>query len=218
MWLKWSWRDLRSRWVQVAAIAIIIAFGTGLFSGLRSMNIWRGLSNDASYEAVNTFDLRVQLGAGSFVERGALLRMLEEAAAGYVSDAEERLVLPTQVSVETDEGTVIVPGRLIGVDVSDDGPHINALHPVLGRTLAAQDAGQDSIALEHNFGKFYKLPESGQATLSGDVAVRYVGQVLSPAYFFVITPEGRLLAQANFAAAFTSLETAQRITAKRRQC
>ncbi len=214
MWLKWSWRDLRSRWVQVAAIAIIIAFGTGLFSGLRSMNIWRGMSNEASYEAVNTFDLRVQLGAGSFVERGMLLRTLEEAAAGYVSDAEEQLVLPTQVSVETDEGTVIVPGRLIGVDVSDDGPHINMLHPALGRTLAAQDAGQDSIALEHNFGKFYKLPESGQATLSGNVAVQYVGQVLSPEYFFVITPEGGLLAQANFAAAFTSIETAQRITAK----
>ena len=214
MWLKWSWRDLRSRWVQVAAIAIIIAFGTGLFSGLRSMNIWRGMSNDASYEAVNTFDLRVELGAGSFVERGTLLRMIEEAATGYVSDAEERLVLPTQVSVETDEGTVIVPGRLIGVDVSDDGPHVNMLHPVLGRTLAGQDAGQDSIALEHNFGKFYNLPESGQATLSGNVAVRYVGQVLSPEYFFVITPEGGLLAQANFAAAFTSLETAQRITAK----
>ena len=214
MWLKWSWRDLRSRWVQVAAIAIIIAFGTGLFSGLRSMNIWRGMSNEASYEAVNTFDLRVQLGAGGFVERGTLLRTLDEAASGYVSDAEERLVLPTQVSVESDGQTIIVPGRLIGVDVSNDGPHINMLHPDLGRSLASQDAGQDVIALERNFGKYYNLPESGSATLSGNVAVQYIGQVLAPEYFFVITPEGGLLAQANFAAAFTSLETAQRITAK----
>ena len=214
MWLKWSWRDLRSRWVQVAAIAIIIAFGTGLFSGLRSMNIWRGMSNEASYEAVNTFDLRVQLGAGGFVERGTLLRTLDEAASGYVSDAEERLILPTQVSVQADGETVIVPGRLIGVDVSDDGPHINALHPELGRALDSRDAGQDVITLERNFGKFYNLPESGSATLSGNVPVRYVGQVLSPEYFFVITPEGGLLAQANFAAAFTSIETAQRITAK----
>ena len=217
MWLRWSWRDLRSRWVQVAAIAIIIAFGTGLFSGLRSMNIWRGMSNEASYEAVNTFDLRVQLGAGSFVEQGTLLRTLEEAASGYVSDAEERLVSPTQVSVEADGQTVIVPGRLIGVDVSDRGPHINMLHPVLGRSLTTQDAGKDLIALERNFGKFYNLPESGPATLSGDVGVQYVGQVLSPEYFFVITPEGGLLAQANFAAAFTSIETAQRITEKEGQ-
>ena len=217
MWLRWSWRDLRSRWVQVAAIAIIIAFGTGLFSGLRSMNIWRGMSNDASYEAVNTFDLRVQLGSGGFVEQGTLLRALDEAASGYVSDAEERLVLPTQVSVEADGQTIIVPGRLIGVDVSGDGPHINALHPELGRALDSRDAGQDVIALERNFGKFYNLPESGSATLSGNVLVRYVGQVLSPEYFFVITPEGGLLAQANFAAAFTSIETAQRITAKEGQ-
>ena len=217
MWLRWSWRDLRSRWVQVAAIAIIIAFGTGLFSGLRSMNIWRGMSNEASYEAVNTFDLRVQLGAGSFVEQETLLRALEEAASGYISDAEERLVLPTQVSVEAEGQTVIVPGRLIGVDVSDGGPHINMLHPILGRALATQDAGKDLIALEHNFGKFYELPDSGTATLSGDVAVQYVGQVLSPEYFFVITPEGGLLAQANFAAVFTSLETAQRIGAKEGQ-
>ena len=214
MLLKWSWRDLRSRWVQVAAIAIIIAFGTGLFSGLRSMNIWRGMSNDASYEAVNTFDLRVQLGAGSFAERGELLRTLEEAASESVSDAEERLVLPTQVSVQAGGETVIVPGRLVGVDVSDDGPRINRLHPELGRALAASDSGQNSIALERNFGKFYELPESGQAVLSGNVEVRYVGQVLSPEYFFVITPEGGLLAQANFAAAFASLETAQRIAAK----
>ena len=178
------------------------------------MNIWRGMSNDASYEAVNTFDLRVQLGAGGFVERGTLLRTLDEAASGYVSDAEERLVLPTQVSVEADEGTVIVPGRLIGVDVSDDGPHINMIHPDLGRALVSEDAGQNVIALERNFGKYYNLPESGSATLSGNIAVQYVGQVLSPEYFFVITPEGGLLAQANFAAAFTSIETAQRITAK----
>ncbi len=200
--------------MQVAAIAIIIAFGTGLFSGLRSMNIWRGMSNDASYEAVNTFDLRVGLGAGSFIERGTMLRILDEVAPGSVADAEERLILPTQVSVEADRETIIVPGRLIGVDVSDDGPHVNMLHPPLGRNLGSQDAGQDIIVLEHNFGKFYNLPESGLATLSGNVAVQYVGQVLSPEYFFVITPEGGLLAQANFAAAFTSLETAQRITSK----
>ncbi len=172
------------------------------------------MSNDASYAAVNTFDVRVQLSAGGFVERGTLLRALDEAGAAYASDAEERLILPTQVSVESDDETIIVPGRLIGVDVSDGGPHINKLHPDLGRALESQDAGRDLIALERNFGKYYELPEYGQATLSGDKTVQYVGQVLSPEYFFVVTPEGGLLAQANFAAVFTSIETAQRIAAK----
>ena len=73
--------------MQVAAIAIVIAFGTAFFSGLRSMNEWRGLSNDASYEAANTFDLRVSLGAGSFAERGTLLDTLAEVGTGAVAVA-----------------------------------------------------------------------------------------------------------------------------------
>ena len=213
IWLRWSWRDLRSRWMQVAAIAIVIAFGTAFFSGLRSMNVWRGLSNEASYEAVNTFDLRVDLGAGSFVERGVLLAALAEVAGGAVDVAEERLILPTQVSIETDDSdAILVPGRLIGVDLTDGGPHVNSLHTRVGRSLGAADAGTNVVALEHNFARFYNLPAEGSASLSGAVPVTYVGQALSPEYFFVVTPEGGLLAQANFAAVFTSIETAQQLT------
>ena len=213
IWLRWSWRDLRSRWMQVAAIAIVIAFGTAFFSGLRSMNVWRGLSNDASYEAVNTFDLRVALGAGSFVERGVLLDALAEVATGEVDVAEERLILPTQVSIETDDSdAILVPGRLIGVDLTGGGPHVNSLHTKIGRSLGAADAGTNVVALEHNFARFYDLPAEGSASLSGAVPITYVGQTLSPEYFLVVTPEGGILAQANFAAVFTSIETAQQLT------
>ena len=212
IWLRWSWRDLRSRWMQVAAIAIVIAFGTAFFSGLRSMNVWRGLSNEASYEAANTFDLRVELGAGSFAARGELLDALDEVAPGSVEVAEERLILPTQVSIETQSETILVPGRLIGVDLSGGGPHVNSLHTRLGRDLEAADAGANVVALEHNFARFYDLPAEGSASLSGAAPVTYVGQALSPEYFFVVTPEGGILAQANFAAVFTSIETAQKLT------
>ena len=212
IWLRWSWRDLRSRWMQVAAIAIIIAFGTAFFSGLRSMNVWRGLSNDASYQAANTFDLRVGLGAGSFIERGELLDVLADVATGAVEVAEERLILPTQVSIETESDTILVPGRLIGVDLADGGPHVNSLHTRIGRSLQDNDAGTNVVSLEHNFARFYDLPAQGTASLSGDVEVTYVGQALSPEYFFVVTPEGGLLAQANFAAVFASIETAQKLT------
>ena len=213
IWLRWSWRDLRSRWMQVAAIAIVIAFGTAFFSGLRSMNVWRGLSNEASYEAVNTFDLRVDLGAGSFVERGVLLAALAEVAGGAVDVAEERLILPTQVSIETDDSdAILVPGRLIGVNLTDGGPHVNSLHTRVGRSLGAADAGTNVVALEHNFARFYNLPAEGSASLSGAAPVTYVGQAISPEYFLVVTPEGGMLAQANFAAVFTSIETAQQLT------
>ena len=68
------------------------------------------------------------------------------------------------------------------------------------------------VTLEHNFARFYDLPAEGSASLSGAVPVTYVGQALSPEYFFVVTPEGGLLAQANFAAVFTSIETAQQLS------
>ena len=212
IWLKWSWRDLRSRWVQVAAIAIVIAVGTGLFSGLRSMNVWRGLSNDASYEAANTFDLRVALSEGSLVDRGVLLNALSEIDSGAVAVAEERLILPTQVSIATAEQNILVPGRIVGVDLTDGGPHVNSLHPQVGRNLSESDARSKVVTLEHNFARFYKLPAQGSALLAGAIPVDYVGQSLSPEYFFVITPEGGILAQANFAAVFTSIETAQQLT------
>ena len=212
IWLKWSWRDLRSRWVQVAAIAIVIAVGTGLFSGLRSMNVWRGLSNDASYAAANTFDLRVSLSEGSLVDRGVLLETLSEIDGSTVAVAEERLILPTQVSIETAEDKILVPGRIIGVDLTDSGPHVNSLHPQVGRNLSETDAGSNVVTLEHNFARFYDLPPDGSALLAGAVPVNYVGQSLAPEYFFVITPEGGILAQANFAAVFTSIETAQQLT------
>ncbi len=213
IWLKWSWRDLRSRWVQAVAIAIVIAVGTGLFSGLRSMNIWRGLSNDASYAVANTFDLRVSLSAGGFADRGALLDALAEAAPSGVAVAEERLILPTQVSIDREgEDSILVPGRLVGVDVADGGPHVNSLYAALGRNLQAADAGADVVALEHNFARFYDLPASGAAALAGGAEVEYVGQSLAPEYFFVITPEGGILGHANFAAVFASIETAQRLS------
>ena len=212
IWLRWSWRDLRSRWIQVAAIAFIIAVGTGIFSGLRSLNEWRGMSNDASYEAANTFDLRVKLSTGSLVERESLLYALQDADDGSVATAEERLILPTQVSVQTDQGVVIVPGRLIGVDLSDGGPHVNSLHAARGRLLQDTDEGRDVVVLERNFAKYYGLPPEGSLTLTGDMPVRYVGHVLAPEYFTVVTEEGGFLAQANFAAVFTSIETAQRLS------
>ena len=212
IWLRWSWRDLRARWLQAAAIAVVIAVGTGMFSGLRSMNTWRAISNDASYEASNAFDLRVSLGAGGFAERGAMLAALNAAASAYASDAEERLILPAQVSVDADSGAVLVPGRIVGVELRDSGPNVNSLYPALGRGLTEADAGRDVIVLERNFAKFYDLPAEGEASLSGGAPVSYVGHALSPEYFLVITPEGGLLGQANFAAAFTSIETAQRVS------
>ena len=60
MWLKWSWRDFRSRWVQVVVISLIIALGVGAYSGLTSTTKWRKATADNGYELLNMYDLRVQ--------------------------------------------------------------------------------------------------------------------------------------------------------------
>ena len=72
MLLRWSWRDLRSRWVQVAAIAFIIALGSGTYSGLSSTSAWRRISYDASFRQLKMHDLRVSLSEGSYVDAAAL--------------------------------------------------------------------------------------------------------------------------------------------------
>ena len=42
--LRWSARDLRRKWLQVAAIALVIAIGTGVYSALGSTSTWRRAS------------------------------------------------------------------------------------------------------------------------------------------------------------------------------
>ena len=72
LWLRWSWRDLRERWLQVAAIALIIALGTGVFAGMAGQKTWRLESLDASYERLNAWDIHMELNTGSYVDRAAL--------------------------------------------------------------------------------------------------------------------------------------------------
>ena len=73
LWVRWSWRDLRRRWVQVAVIAAIIALGSGIYSGFVSTATWRRTSYDASYAAVNMYDLHLSLSEGSYVDATAMV-------------------------------------------------------------------------------------------------------------------------------------------------
>lgn len=211
--LRWSARDLRRRWLQVAAIALIIGVGTGVYAALGSTATWRRESNDASFEALNMYDLRVKAAEGLDAAEGTM-----RAALGRLDDpqvvvaAEERLVVPTQVDASTESKTILVPGRLIGVDVAGGGPRINTVWvpPGDGRTLSAADVSGRTVVLERNFAAFYDLPSTGSLRVAG-TEVQYVGQGLSPEYFFVVTDDGSFFAEANFAAVFAPLGTAQTI-------
>ncbi len=212
LWLRWSWRDLRARWVQVTAIALIIALGTGTYAGMSSSATWRMISNDASYAATNMYDLRVRLGAGSFAPTGSLeARLAGIEHALWIEEADERLQFSTQIEVPTDDGVVFVPGRILGAGTASQAPAVNRVHVEPGRELQEGDAGQNVVLLERNFADHYGLPTEGEVRVAGGTRARYVGHGLAPEYFMVVTEEGDFLAQANFGVIFTTIDTAQRL-------
>jgi putative ABC transport system permease protein len=130
---------------------------------------------------------------------------------GIVATAEERLIVPTQVDASAAGDTILVPGRIIGMDLAQGGPHVNDVQVAEGggRDLTAHDIGRPVALLERNFADHYGLSPDGELRVAGGRAVDYVGTGLAPEYFLVTTEEGGFFAQANFAVLFTSLATAQ---------
>jgi len=197
----------------VAAIALVIALGTGTFAGLSSTANWRESSSDKSYELLNMFDLRVRSAEGTTVPRGTLLAAIESIEdAALITGAEERLIVPAQVDASAGDETILVPGLLMGVDLAAGNPSVNGFYVEAGRALTEADAGAPVVLLERNFASRYDLPPAGEIRTSGGQALSYVGQAMTPEYFIVTTERGGMLAEANFAAIFTSLETVQALT------
>ena len=210
LWLRWSWRDLRERWLQVTAIALIIALGTAVYVGLGSTTPWRIQSADASYALLHMYDLRVGLTRGSYIDQDQLIAAIRSIDhADQITALEPRLVTPIFVSVGQD---ILVRGELVGVNVGDGGPHVNGLYVNTGRALTTADDGQPVAVLEYHFGDYYHLPPQGQLQISGGVTLDYVGLGMTPEYFMVLTEEGGIWAQANFAAVFVPLTTAQTLS------
>ncbi|MCU0273296.1 MAG: ABC transporter permease [Acidimicrobiales bacterium] len=215
--LRWSLRDLRRRWLQVAAIALVIAIGVGLYSALSGTATWRRVSNDASFAATGMYDLRVRSTQGLFAEQGAMLAVLETLPdPSVVAHAEERLVVDTQVDASTAVESIRVPGRIIGLDVTSGGPLLTTVVVADGggRTLAEADDGARVVVLERNFAEFYGLPPSGVVRLGAGTTLDVVGIGMAPEYFFITTEDGGFFAQANFAALFTTLGTAQQLAGR----
>src|SRR5262252_7305253 len=125
LWLRWTWRDLRGRWLLVTVIALVIALGTGTYAALLSTSAWRTQSNDASFALLHTHDLRAALATGSMVPEGrlsALVRGLPHAS--QVVAVRERLIVPTQVEGPRD---ILVPGEIVGT-AGGSGPGVDDVY------------------------------------------------------------------------------------------
>ena len=214
--LRWSLRDLRRKWLQVTAIALVIAIGSGLFSALDGTAAWRYATNDASFGATGMYDLRVKSTAGLDTAQGEMLAVLDRVAdTGEIIDAEERLVVDTQVDASTNTESIRVPGRIVGLDLTDNGPALTSVavngH---GRTLTETDTGTSTAVLERNFAEYYGLSAPQRVTIGGGAQLDVVGIGMAPEYFFITSEDGGFFAEANFAALFVSLETAQRLVGR----
>ena len=208
-WLRWSGRDLRSRWVQVAAIAFIIALGSGFYSGLSSTSAWRRQSYDGSYRQSEMYDLRLTLVTGSYLPADQLRSIASGIpSAAQVAGSSVRLVGPVQVDASTPDRTIIVPGSVVGLDLSS-GSGVSSLSVMAGRGLTPADDTSDTVLLDPHFAEFYGLPPTGTITVSGDHRVDYAGTGLTPEYFVVMGPGGHQASAADYAVLFASLGTAQ---------
>jgi putative ABC transport system permease protein len=211
-WLKWSWRDLRARWLQVLAIGIIIALGTGIYASMGGQKVWRKDAYDLSYGRLNMYDIHVELAGDSLVTN----EELTDALSGIegIATLETRLITPTLVDASHDDEVIMVKGELVGVDVSDGGPHVNSIYvdEDSGRNLTSADAGQNVVVVEYKFAQAHDLDPGSPIRVSGDVALDFVGAGHSPEYFMIQGEVGDFFGQENYAVLFVPLETAQKLT------
>ena len=215
LWLRWSWRDLRSRPVQVVVIGLIIAIGTGLATSLASLKAWRVASNDASFAALRHHDVRATLPDAGFAAQGALAAAVRGVAG--VAAAREQLVLPTQVDLRTGGRRLLVPGVVVGQRI-DAEPVVDGIAAARGRALRPADTGRAVAMLDRGFADGADAPSRVALRLSGGATLRSVGWAFQPQYF--VSGSGGLnvgAGAADFATVFTSLRTAQRVTGRRGQ-
>ena len=193
-WLVWSLRDLRKRWVQVLAIAIVVALGTGTYAGLSASAAWRRVSYDASYPRPTrtTCSCRSPRTRRSTAIRCAL-RWPPAPHPEWVADLTTSLAVSVQVDASTADETILVPGRMVGLETDrDPTPPVDTLSVTAGRGLGPADTGADVAVLDAGFAAAHDLPATGVLRLGGDEELPWIGTGQSPRYFLAGAETGSL--------------------------
>ncbi len=212
--VRWSLRDLRERKFQVIAISLIIGLGTGAYVGLSSTTPWRQYAFDQSNEKLHMFDLKMELALGSWVNQTKLKTVLNELPhADWINAMEFRVIFPTSINASTENQTILVNSRLIGINVSSGSKNlaVNGIEIVDGRDIKASEANESVCIVEYNFAEYYDLkPDNQTMYLPGGVQLSFIGTGMSPEYFMVI--EGNSVkAESAFCALWLPIKTAQKI-------
>lgn len=212
-WLRWSWRDFRSRWVAVLVIGFVLSIGIGVYAGLGSTASWRRQSNDASFAALAMHDLRIELSPGTFVDEGALVELASSSEAAPSIDAlAERLVIDSQVDTGGGDPatSALVPARLVGMPFDADRPVDDVW---IDEGSRPDDDGSVGV-LEVKFADHRGLPSSGTVTVAGGRMVDYSAVGLIPEDFYYEGPEGTIFAEGELAVLYLPLAPAQEVAGR----
>ena len=177
------------------AIALVLAIGTGLYSGLGSMETWRIDSNDASFAALHAHDLRVTSAEGSFARPGELRAVVERDPGSAASrGAEERLSLPTQVDASRARaGAVLVPGEIVGARASRGAARSTGIAADAGPQPAAGRRRSPGRRARAQLRRYHDLPATGTLRVAGGQRLRYVGPGHLAGVLHRHAPRGRRL-------------------------
>ncbi|NHJ41193.1 MAG: ABC transporter permease, partial [Asgard group archaeon] len=94
--LRWSFRDLRQRKIQVIAIILIIGLGTGIYTGLSSTTPWRWNAFNSSNDLLRMFDLKISLLPGSWIKQDDFSAIISNnlTHGNWIDALEYRLTFP----------------------------------------------------------------------------------------------------------------------------
>ncbi len=196
LFLRWSLRDLRARWPQVTALAIVIGIGSGSYAGLTGTSAWRTNTNNRGFERLNYHGVRVEMATGTSAPEGAVKAIVERVDG--VTRVEERFHARTLFSF----GNLVVRGIVVGSDPTNG---VDRVHLTKGVSRPG------SLVLDQKFATAQHLATSGTVGLSGNATVAWSGLGLQPEYFVIRPNGGAFTAQGEFAVAYTDRSTAQRL-------
>lgn len=211
-WLRWSWRGLRQRFVQVIAIAVIVALGSGIYSGLGSTSAWRTQSLNASFATLHAHDLEIQPAADFDLPTQTLLAAVRMSGGSALTAVEARLVTDLPVRAGS-AGTIPAAGVIVGVDLAK-GVHVDQWKVTAGHTIGPADAAGTNVLLDEHFAAQHDLPAEGELWIGG-VRVHYVGTMLSPEYLNTTSTLGGFIqGAATRAVIIAPLSLVQRLAGK----
>ena len=159
------------------------------------------------------YDLRVELSSGSYADASTLRSVVASIPhANDVAATSVRLEGPIQIDASSAERTLLVPGAVVGIDLSHGEPDVSSLAVLAGRNLRSRRPRQARRGARPPLRRATTTcRRTARSSRRAGAASPTSGQGLTPDYFVVLGAQQTQETAADYAVLFTSIETAQRL-------